>query len=170
MSPRLPLLALLGALAVMAAPPTPRPAPLATVQQRVDALLKHRLNPEPLPVDLPNPFQVVGGVSRDVAGERAGWKPAPEEPAAAVSTAPATSALLAPTAAEILGDCAARLKIGGIIIINGQRQIAINGILRKEGDTVAAEWDRAPIMLRIVHFVSGRVVVGYRDAELTVRF
>src|SRR5437868_1296145 len=52
-------------------------APSPIIQQRIDALLKHRLKPEPLPTDPPNPFQVTSGSStRDLAADGVAVKPA----------------------------------------------------------------------------------------------
>lgn len=138
------------------------------IQQRIDTLLKHRIRPEPLPVDLPNPFQVFTGGIRDAATESAGVKSVGKDEADAA--AKAAAALPPPTNAEILVDCASRLKIGGIIIANGQRQILINGILRKEGDLVAAEGSNTTVQLRILRFVSGQVFLTYRNEETSVKF
>jgi hypothetical protein len=151
----------------------PAATPIPTIQQRIDALLKHRLRPEPLPVDLPNPFQVFSGGIRDFAAEGAGLKPLGKEEKGANAGAPGANqpkALPAPTSAEVLGDCAARLKIGGIITAAGQKQIAINGVLRKEGDIIMTEWNNSLVHLRVVRFVSGQVVLRYREAEMTIKF
>jgi hypothetical protein len=175
--PRARILIILAGLLLAAALPgsaAPGAAPSGpTIQERLDALLKHRIKPEPLPVDLPNPFLVFSGGIRESGAENASSRlAAGKETGAgtAGSDATAPAALAPPTTTEILSDCTARLKIGGIIIVNGQAQISINGILRKEGDLIAVEWNHTTIPVRLVRFVSGQVVFRYRDAEMTVKF
>jgi hypothetical protein len=170
------ILILAGALLLVASPGVAA-APAATsgptIQERLDALLKHRIKPEPLPVDLPNPFLVLSGGIRESGAEAAKSRLAHGKEAAAgaaASDATAPAASLPPSNAEILSDCTTRLKIGGIIVVNGQAQISINGILRKEGDLIAVEWNHSSVPVRLVRFVSGQVVFRYRDAEMTVKF
>jgi hypothetical protein len=152
-------LLLAALLAPARADAAPRPG---TIQQRIDALLKHRLKPEPLPVDAPNPFLLVSRESRDSATGGADSQAATDKLAA--SEPPVSSE------AEILVDCATRLRVGGIIVINGQTQVVINGVRLKEGDPVASDWNNAPIYLRLIRLLPGHIVLRLGDTEMTRKF
>jgi hypothetical protein len=73
-------------------------------------------------------------------------------------------------ASEILITCASRLKLGGVIILKDQIQIVVNGVPRKEGDTVAADWNNSIVYLKIAKLLPGQMVLRYGEAEATVRF
>lgn len=136
-----------------------------TNQQRIDALLKQRLNPEPLPVDLPNPFLMSSGGNRDLA------EGARDDTDKNSNSAPASlPAVPDQSSAFVLAECAARLKIGGIAIVNGQTQIAINNVLRKEGDIIMTEWNNSLVQLVVVRFLAGKIVLRFQDTETTLKF
>ena len=63
-------------LAALGHSAVPATAPSPSIQSRIDALLKQRLKPEPLPVNPPNPFQLVSGARRESAPEDFSSKPA----------------------------------------------------------------------------------------------
>lgn len=145
-----------------------------SIQQRIDALLKHRLKPEPLPVNPPNPFQMIGGASKREGGaEETSAKPSAREdapPAAAPAADNVAKELAGSGASEVLITCASRLKLGGVIILKDQIQIVVNGVPRKEGDTVAAEWNNAIVYLKISKLLPGQLVLRYGEAEATLKF
>lgn len=147
------------------ASPLPAAAPVAAspkIQLRIDALLKRRLNPEPLPVTLPNPFQQTGVVTREVAGtERPGSPSLGDNP---------TNASLAPSSVEILSAIASRLKIGGIIVLKDRLQAVVNGVPRREGDSIAADWNGTLLYAKIARLSPGEIVLRYADAEVTLKF
>jgi hypothetical protein len=163
-------LLILVAPALIAADSTP---PSPKIQQRIDALLKHRLRPQALPVNPPNPFQVTGGVRRESAADESVSKPpVASEP---VVSSPPTGELQPKdlanvTAAEVLIACATRLKLGGVIILKEQLQIVVNGTPRKEGDVVAADWNGSIVYLRIARLLPGQLVLRYDEAEATLKF
>jgi hypothetical protein len=146
------------------APTTVAPAPNSAVQQRIDALLKRRLRPEPLPVDLPNPFQANSGprreISRDevVAGDSNG--------SASVNAAKPAG----PSPVEILASVSARFKIGGIITLKDQLKVVINGLPRGEGDSVAADLNGGLIFVKIIRLTESQMSLRYGDAEITMKF
>jgi hypothetical protein len=174
-SPKLPLraAALLvfivpgGLVAAGDTPPSPK------IQHRIDALLKHRLKPEALPINPPNPFQVTVGAKREGPDDLVS-KPATSNESATLSlpaageVQPKDVANASP--AEVLIACASRLKLGGIIMLKEQLQIVVNGSPRKEGDVVAADWNNTIVYLRIVRLLPGQLVLRYREAETTVKF
>jgi hypothetical protein len=146
---------------------TPSPA----IQKRIDALLKHRLKPEALPVNPPNPFQMTSGPKRELAPDELSARPAiSDDVAAPASTEGQVKELAATSQAEVLVSCATRLKLGGIIIIKEQIQIVINGVPRKEGDAVSAEWNNNIVQLRVARLVPGHLVLRYGEAEATIKF
>ena len=158
----------LGLLSTFAAVPSP------AIQQRIDALLKHRLDPTPLPVELPNPFQVVKGSIREytaddsTAGLPATMTGVVTAPAADGSTPPKTPATA--SNAEVLTSAAARLKVGGFIVLNDQIQVVINGAPRREGDMIAVDWNSGLIYLKIVRLLSNEIVLRYGDTDAILRF
>jgi hypothetical protein len=153
------------------------PPSSASIQQRIDALLKHRLKPEPLPVTPPNPFQMTGGAKRETgasagAEEILAAKPSAREEVLTGTAPSAENAVKEPAggASEILITCASRLKLGGVIILKDQIQIVVNGVPRKEGDTVAADWNNGIVYLKIAKLLPGQLVLRYQDAEATLKF
>lgn len=168
------LLALL-AVAALCAAPAPKPplpaGPSPTIVRQIDALLKHRLQPEPLPVEPPNPFVVTGGGIRDsvVEGGRVRPSLAVENLSASASANPDREAVPANNA-DILAACAGKLRVGGMIRLKDQIQIVIDNAARKEGDFLTVQWAGAPVHLRIVRLLSDQFVLRYQDAELTLRY
>jgi hypothetical protein len=145
----------------------------APLQQKIDALLKPRLKPEPLPVNPPNPFQMIGGMKREAASEEPARSAAMRDDVVA-SLAPAADGaskeVIASQQSEILITCATRLKLGGVIILKDQIQIVVNGVPRREGDTVAADWNNTIVYLKIVRLLPGTMVLRYGESEATVKF
>jgi len=130
------------------------PAQVERTQQRIDALLKLRMKPEPLPVTLPNPFQVVSGSATRSEGD------APVVPAETPVD----------TSADALARYVAKLQIGGLIRISGQPQLFINDAPRKEGDFLIVEQKDAVIYLQIMKITSSTVTFRLNEATLTVKF
>ena len=171
-----PTLILLG-LTVLSLAATRDTAPSPGIQHKIDVLLKSWLKPEALPVNPPNPFQVMTGLRREVA---------PDDPAArranpdvlAATALPvrddrpreATGQPAGPGDSDVLISCATRLKLGGIIVIKDQIQIVVNGVPRKEGDNIAADWNNTIVYLRITRLLPGQMVLRYNEAEATVKF
>lgn len=155
-----------------AAAPEKAAKPVSPILKQIDALLKHRLRPEPLPIDPPNPFVVTGGGIRDglIEGSRvragATLEPVSNSTASANPDREATP----PTNADVLAACAGRLKIGGMIRIKDQVQVIINDAPRKEGDFLTMQWSNMPVHLRIVRLQPDQIVLRYMDAELTLRY
>jgi hypothetical protein len=137
------------------------------IQQKIDALLKRRLQAEPLPVNPPNPFQLHGGANRALT---------PDEAATQLAAAEAEASLhrvLVPTTAsnlEVLTSIVARLKIGGVIVLKDQIQIVINGVPRKEGDSIFVDWNNTPIVVKIIRLLPGQLALRYLDSEITLKY
>lgn len=146
-----------------------RPNP--ELQQRIDALLKRRLKPEALPVNPPNPFQPGGTARREAPADESPAKPPVTEDAANPVTAPAPSpAEIAANPMEVLISCATKLKLGGILVLKDQIQIVVNGVPRREGDVIAADWNNQMIFIRITRLLPGQMILRYADSEVTVKF
>ncbi len=167
-------LATLAGVAAWAATTGNATLPSPTVQQRIDALLKHRLKPEPLPVTPPNPFQTQG--TARLSTDELASKPAVADEGPTPATGPGTSDPTQPretpgaSHSEVLIGCAQRLKLGGIIVLKEQIQIVVNGVPRKEGDMIAADWNNTIVYLRIARLLPGHMVLRYGDAEATMKF
>lgn len=154
------------------------PAPSAKVQQRIDTLLKRRLKPEALPIDVPNPFQVITGgpsLAREAPPETITMKNAageeiPADPnAPAVAAAPGASTVV-PTSLEVLSTVLPRLKIGGVIALKDQLKVVVNGVPRREGEMIPADWNNTVIYLKIVRLLPTQIVFRYGDTEMPLKF
>ncbi len=161
-------------------PPRARGAAASPVlRAQIDALLKARQWPEPLPIDPPSPFVVINDSGRNLLAAAPGRSPAPTSasrsgdeprPADFIRTpAPAADAVQL-TAAEILGNTAGRLKLGGVMQLKDQMQIVVNDLPRREGDFVTVLWNNATYALRIIRVQPGLLVLRYEGAEMTLRF
>jgi hypothetical protein len=154
-----------GAAAAPAAPPAP------TLQQQIEALLKHRMRPEPLPVDPPNPFVLTTKGGRETVATDTTPKPAAPEPAGVTAggvTQP--TELLATSPEEILAAVAVRLKIGGMLRRNDQVNLMINDVFRKEGDFISTVWNGSPVHIRIVRILPAQLILRLDNAEVTLKF
>jgi hypothetical protein len=161
--------ALSVAFAGAAAPATPPPS--SAIQQRIDALLKRRLRPEPLPVNLPNPFQMSSGIVREASPEEAAARSAAEVDGVALANAVNQGRVAAvANPVEVLAAVSSRFKIGGIITLKDQLQVVINGMPRREGDSVAADLNGALIFVKIVRLTPGQMSLRYGDAEIAMKF
>jgi len=140
--------------------------PAIPIAHEIDVLLKNRRRPEPLPLDLPNPF-ILPGAARD------NTLTAAVEPGEALppgAHAIPNEVARPPTSAEILADCVSRLRIGGLMRTKDHVQLVINDLPRKEGDVMTLPWGTARIQIAIVQILPDQVVLRYNDADLAVRF
>lgn len=168
--PLFPLLALLLALAVPAAAQTPivgagrTPTALTETLKKVTAryartdariaeLVGRRLNPQPLPASLPNPFY--RGVE---PSELAAPEPAPELAPAAPDISDAdTLARLAPT-----------LRISGLVTRDHKPHLIINSVVCKVGDVFPISGQGAPVFIQVRKIAHDSFTLGLNDAELTI--
>lgn len=104
--------------------------PFERTRTRIDLLLKARVDPEPLPAILPNPFALPVSLAALTAEED--LAPVnPQNPAAPVAEQPEPG-----SDAEILAAYVATLRISGSVRINGQLNFIINQLRYKEGDVL----------------------------------
>ena len=136
---------------------------LTQTKERIDALLKRRLNPEPLPALLPNPFQLPGTTAG--TGLREGLPPDPTKPDHPVVPVEITP----PTDSEALARYAAGLKISGAVRLNGQLHLIINQSPYKEGDLLLLNNTEPPVYLQITRLSPGELTLGLNDATLTLK-
>jgi len=141
------------------------------MKQRIDALLKSRLDPAPLPATLPNPFQLPPGSA--VADPREGPKldlPAGHKPEAAGPVPPAASGPVIPgNDAEALVYYAAGLKITGTVRLNGLDHLIINQSPYKEGDLILLSTPTSTIYLQVLRITPDELTLGLNQAVLTVK-
>lgn len=167
---------LLLAAPAEAAPAPGKPAPKKSAdrfertQEHIDALIKNRLKPDPLPAVLPNPFQLSEAFpltenSRTPGGAADhGVEPAPHETKPPVDAPPNGSN------AEMLAYYAATLRISGTVELNGRPQLVINQSPYKEGDLILLHNKDTNIYLRVVHIAPGELTLGYKDVEQVLKF
>lgn len=144
----------------------PAISPTPKLQRRIDILLKRRTKLEALPPELPNPFQVNLGLGgpRDGALADNASRNSKDDDTASGSTAPA------PSNVDILSSIVSRLRFGGMIVLKDQIKVVINGVQRREGDMVPAEWNNSVVYLKITKVTSTDVVLRYNDADATLKF
>jgi len=128
----------------------------ARTKAHIEALLKHRLNPEPLPANLPNPFQAPGGTAV-VDAPRSG--PPGNDPPPPVNSD-----------SETLVRLAAALKITGRVKLNDQVHLIINQATYKEGDRIPIYGKSDVTYLQVIRIAPGELTLGLNEAMETVRF
>ena len=143
------------------------------IERRIDALLKLRLKPEPLPRVPPNPFIVVSGLVTAQHTDAPVTEPAAEgnhRNPSDTSGAAQSEEFPAFTSAELLARCVATLKFGGVLQLNDRVQIVINNVPRKEGDVILVTHGKTQAYLRVVRIAPGAVTFRLNEAEQVVRY
>lgn len=128
----------------------------------IDALLNHRLKPEPLPAKPANPFlySAPGSALAGPTGPGSG-------PVVPVVPEPVANSLADDD--QILAFCVSRLKIGGQVQRGGRALLLINSSTYKEADIIPVRGSTDTVYyVKIVRIAPGEVVFGYNDAVLTV--
>lgn len=152
----LPCLLLAAATTRLPADPLPLDASanprFIQTRARIDALFHFRNPAAPLPDARSNPFRLATVSAAPAAGNPAAPAPLPES----------DDALLQ------LG--AASLKVGGLVVKDGQPQLIINGGTYKEGDVITTRVHGTPVYFRIAHIASTGVTIRLNDSELTISF
>jgi uncharacterized Zn-binding protein involved in type VI secretion len=126
-------------------------------EERVKLLVGRRLDPQPLPATLPNPFYR-GVEPSDLQQLTVNAPPAADEPPAPDITDADTLARLAPT-----------LRITGLVSVNGVPHVAVNGSVCKVGDVIPLSNRDNPIFIQVRHIGAHEITVGLHDAELTIQ-
>ncbi|MDB6126221.1 MAG: hypothetical protein JWM35_117 [Verrucomicrobia bacterium] len=143
------------------------------IENRIDALLKLRLKPEPLPRVPANPFVIVSGLVTAQHADAVAPEPAADanrrNPLDTSSGAQAEE-FPAFTSAELLARCVGTLKFGGVIQLNDRLQIVINNVPRKEGDVILVTHGKTQAYLRVVRIAPGAVTFRLNEAEQVVRY
>ena len=144
------------------------------IKERIDSLFKRRQKPEPLPVILPNPFLVIGGVMD--AGRTEEAEPSPRaEPVENVQSGVIMPETSAPEEAPVSDDASVlarhvlTLKIGGTVQLNGQLRIIINQAPRKEGDLIFMDKKDSVTYLKVIRVTPFELTLGFNDAVQTIR-
>lgn len=142
----------------------------ALIRQRIDALLKRRQQPEPLPAEAPNPFALqanvpaVSNLGRESAPAAGTGEPAP------VIVAQSDDEFATSNTAELLARFASRLRITGMIRLKDQVHIIINETPWKEGDYLIINQGRRIFRLQVMRIQIGQLTLRLEDAELMLRF
>jgi hypothetical protein len=159
----------LGAGLLWAAPTKPADES-ALIRQRIDALLKRRQKPEPLPADPPNPFSLtaVGTATPGSPRDNPPAAVAPEPPA--LAPAPPGEEADASNPTELLARFASRLRITGVIRLKDQVHIIINDSPWKEGDYLIVNQGARILRLQVARIQPGQLTLRLEEAELVLRF
>jgi hypothetical protein len=131
----------------------------ARTKAHIDALLKGRLNPEPVPANPPNPFQLPGGGTA-VADIPTNKNPGPK---------PELPPLLS-SDAEILAHLTATLKITGIVKLNDQLHLIVNQAPYKEGDRIPVSNNSTVTYIQVIRISPAEITVGLNDVVQVLKF
>lgn len=127
----------------------------------IDALLNHRLKPEPLPAKPANPFLY------SVPGGSLITPPGPGGPVVPVIPEPAVNTVMDDD--QILAFCVSRLRISGQVQRGGRAHLMINSNTYKEADLIPVRANAETIYyVKIVRISPGEVVFGYNDVVLSL--
>jgi len=129
---------------------------------RIEALLKSRLKPTPLPATLPNPFEVPGGLAAAAANDH-------DDSANPAEPKPVTPLLPPGSNSEILAAFAAQLKISGTAEFNGQIHLIINRVPYKEGDLIPVTNQNGITRLRLTRVSLSELTLGLNEATQTLK-
>jgi hypothetical protein len=136
--------------------------PFDRTRNRIDQLLKARINPELLPSPLPNPFTLpvnLTALTEDDLGPAQ-----PNAPAAPVAE------LLEPGShAETLAAFAATPRISGAVTVDGKLNFIINQLLYKEGDTILMNKRDPKSAITISKIVPGALTLTFNEASQVIR-
>lgn len=154
-----------------AAPANPSAGDSMQIRQRIDALLKRRQQPMPLPVDPPNPFAVAAAVSIGLTPVRESTEAGGNESAMpAVVVGNPDDEIGSANTAELLARFASRLRITGMIRTKDQVHVIINDSPWKEGDYMIFNQGARIIRLQVMRIVPGQLTLRLEEAELVLRF
>jgi len=137
--------------------------PFERTRTRIDQLLKARIDPEPLPAVLPNPFALPVSPAALTAGDDL----APGNPQA--PAAPAVEPLEPGGDAEILAAYLATLRISGSVRIDGQLNFIINQRRYKEGDEILMDKRDPKSTVKIEAAGPGTITFVHKTAKQVVR-
>ena len=165
MTPRPARFLLLLAAATLAGTTFAQPAPTALsvtlkkvtaryalTDQRIAELVGRRLNPQPLPATLPNPFY---------AGVEMAELAAPEPPPELIPDSPDISD------ADTLAKIVPTLRFSGLVTRDRQLHVIINSIVCKEGDVIPISGRDTPLFIQVRKITPDAITFGLNDAETT---
>lgn len=119
---------------------------------RINTMLGRRLNPQPFPAVLPDPFQLPGAMPATPAAAD-GKVDRPSEPASDLAA---------------LHRYAATLKVSGTVDIGGKPHLIINASAYGEGDLIKVR-DTNPVdFVRVLEITPRTLTLGYGSARLEV--
>lgn len=157
-------LLVLSVLLASAGHAAPTPAQSEVVRQHIDDLLRLRRNPQPLPIDPPNPFVPNVPAGALVANREAAATPG-RDPAAETRGRDGGT-----TSAEVLARFASRVHITGLIRLKDQVHVIVNDSPFKEGDAIVVDHGPPLVQLQVARIQPGQVTLRLDDAELVLKF
>lgn len=125
----------------------------ALTEQRIADLVGRRLNPQPLPDTLPNPFY---------AGTEISELSVPQPEAVLLPDEPDISD------ADSLARLAPTLRVTGLVVRNGQPHLIINSLACKVGDFIPVPGRDRPVFLQVRSISANAYVLGLNEAEMTL--
>ena len=137
----------------------------ALTKSRISALLAQRQNPTPFPTNLPNPFYRVPDQPPTDTSLGGGLPVGPGDP---------VDSTVLPTEADesdagTLVKFAAKLKVSGVTILNGQLLLSLNQTLSKTGDIIPYEINGHTVYIRVLKITPDELTIGLNQEQLIVR-
>ena len=127
---------------------------------RIDALINHRLKPEPLPAKPANPFLFTGPGALFAVKNDGTTNPTPVVPDATPNTVMSDE--------QILAFCVSRIRIGGQVMRGERAHLLINSATYKDGDLIPVRANAEIVYyVKVVRISPGEVVFGYNDVFVT---
>jgi hypothetical protein len=186
----LAVILLLVTACLRAAPATPAatPAPAVTAaatslavpkaadrfertKQHIDALLKRRLNPEPLPAVLPNPFQLSDDTPTVNSTRTPPGPPSDQSTTVAtIKVDPPADYLPPGSDEELLARYLPTLRVTGTGQLNGRAYVVINSSPYREGDVIIINNKTQKLYFQVLHIAPGEITIGYNDATQVLKF
>jgi hypothetical protein len=136
--------------------------PFDQVRMRIDQILRARVNPEPLPAVLPDPFTLPNTTTALLIEDDLAPAASPTPLAAPAGPEPGSDL-------ETLVKFSATLKLGGTVLLNGQTSQFINKLPYKEGDVMLMDRRDPKSAVKVVRIVPGVLTLSFNEAQHTVR-
>ena len=133
----------------------------ALTKTRISALLDQRLNPAPLPANLPNPFYRSSDLPpTDVSR---GGPPGGPVDSNVLPAGPDESD------ADTLAKFVATLKVSGVTVLNGRSLLTLNQTLCKAGDTIPLEIKGHTVYIQVLKITADELTLRLNEDEQVVR-
>ena len=140
-------------------------------KQHIDALLKRRLNPDPLPALLPNPFQLSDETPSVNSTRTPPGPPSDQTVTTVVAKVDPPADYLPPGSdEELLARYLPTLRVSGTGQQNGRAYVIINSSPYREGDVITITNKSQKLYFQILRIATSEITIGYNEATQILKF